>query len=810
MWNVRRGTQVFSLVTFGCVALLAGTAGAAGIDLASEFLSGTELAGPGDEATYTVEYSNLSGTDASASYLNIDFPVGAFINDDEFDVSYEDTLGNEAGLYISSSCENLLIQLQGPGSGDSDVAVPLNMPANTAGEVTVSMMLPMEQPTTRALRVQYPDGDPIELPFSVGVCDACDDLSSCFGPRISSIIPVLETEYALVNDEGPGQGTLGCVSIKNDVTGKIALVRRGDCEFGLKAMNSQIAGAVGCVIMNNDSAQDVQSFSMLGGEFGALVNIPVAIINNSDADPMEAAIRDGQTLMAVMGGAPADSLVYETNIFHGSDSLDEDPDPSNDGDSFVTMISTGPLPPTAMFSVVTDGLMATFTDESTGGATSWAWDFGDGAGTSTEQNPVYTYALDGTYTVMLTATNDAGSSDYSMDVTVAMGGVAPTAMFTYTADMLVATFMDASTGDPTMWAWDFGDGAGTSAEQNPMYTYAAAGTYTVALTASNDTGSDTYSMDVMVEDAPAGVDAMFTYTADLLAVTFMDASTGAPTMWAWDFGDGAGTSTEQNPMYTYAEAGTYTVMLTASNDTSSDDYSMDVMVEDAPVFECENIFVAAGGSASGIGGSMWATDAGINNLSADPIMYAFKFFPRGEDNSEVEMTDTYTLAGNGSVGYNDVWMSMVGEAGFGAFAVCSDAPMYTGVNTRTYNTSDLGTFGQTIVGKMMLIGQEKVRLGFLSQTEEFRTNVGFMNGMGEAVTIGVEFFAADGTSLGTDQLGLLPYSNNQWSEAFTRVTEDAVEFGYVDVWAESDNAGYLVYASIVDNATGDPTTIWPF
>ena len=809
MWNFRRGTQMF-LVTFACVALTAGTAGAAGIDLASEFLSGTEIAAPGDEATYTVKYSNLSATDASASYLNVDFPVGAFINDEEFDVSYEDTLGNEAGLYISSSCENLLIQLQGPGSGESDVAVPLYMPANTEGELTLSMMLPMEQPTTRAVRVQYPDGDPQDLIFSIGVCDDCSDLTTCFGPRISSIVPPLMTEYALVDDAGPGGGTLGCVSIKNDIAGKIALVRRGDCEFGLKAMNSQIAGAVGCVIMNNDPGQDIQTFSMAGGEFGALVNIPVAIINNSEGDPMQAAIEDGQTLMGIMGGAEAESLVYDSTIFHGSDSLDDDPDPTNDISSWTTMVSTGPLPPTAMFSVVTDGLMATFTDESTGAPTSWAWDFGDGAGTSTEQSPVYTYAMDGTYTVALTATNDAGSTDYSMDVTVAMGGVAPTAAFTYTADMLTATFMDASTGDPTSWEWDFGDEIGASLEQNPVYTYAAAGTYDVVLIASNDAGSSTATMAVTVTEMAPEVDASFTYTADMLTATFMDASTGDPTMWAWDFGDGAGTSTEQNPSYTYAEAGTYTVMLTASNDMSSDDFSMDVMVEDAPVFECENIFVAAGGSAPGLGDSMWATDAGINNLSADPIMYAFKFFPRGADNGEVEMTDTYTLAGNASVGYADIWMAMTAEAGFGAFAVCSDMPMYTGVNTRTYNTSAVGTFGQAIPGKTMLIGQEKVRLGFLSQNDMFRTNVGFMNGMGEPVRIGVEFFAADGTSLGTDEVGLLPYSNNQWTEAFKRVTEDAVDFGYVDVWAETDNAGFLVYASIVDGATGDPTTIWPF
>ena len=54
-----------------------------------------------------------------------------------------------------------------------------------------------------------------------------------------------------------------------------------------------------------------------------------------------------------------------------------------------------------------------------------------------------------------------------------------------------------------------------------------------------------------------------------LAVQFTDASSGAPTSWSWDFGDG-GTSTAQNPSYTYAAAGVYTVTLTATNDVGSD------------------------------------------------------------------------------------------------------------------------------------------------------------------------------------------------------------------------------------------------
>ena len=51
-------------------------------------------------------------------------------------------------------------------------------------------------------------------------------------------------------------------------------------------------------------------------------------------------------------------------------------------------------------------------------------------------------------------------------------------------------------------------------------------------------------------------------------VVFKDMSANSPTAWAWDFGDG-GTSTSQNPTYIYEYPGTYDVSLTVTNDYGS-------------------------------------------------------------------------------------------------------------------------------------------------------------------------------------------------------------------------------------------------
>ncbi|HEY3571239.1 MAG TPA: IPT/TIG domain-containing protein [Thermoanaerobaculia bacterium] len=66
----------------------------------------------------------------------------------------------------------------------------------------------------------------------------------------------------------------------------------------------------------------------------------------------------------------------------------------------------------------------------------------------------------------------------------------PTASFTATpVSGHTMQFADTSSGAPTSWAWDFGDG-GTSTQQNPSHTYAAAGPYSVKLTATNAGGSN--------------------------------------------------------------------------------------------------------------------------------------------------------------------------------------------------------------------------------------------------------------------------------------------------------------------------------
>ncbi|MEO8413668.1 MAG: PKD domain-containing protein [Ginsengibacter sp.] len=134
---------------------------------------------------------------------------------------------------------------------------------------------------------------------------------------------------------------------------------------------------------------------------------------------------------------------------------------------------------------------------------------------------------------------------------------------------LVVNFDDFSSGHPSSWKWDLGNGT-TSFLQNPSATYFIPGEYNITLIVKNAQGEDfiVKSGFIKVYASPqvnfSGTPQSGCFPLPAQFTDLTDAGSGTTAQWEWDFGDGE-LSTGQNPKHTYLAAGNYNISLRASN-----------------------------------------------------------------------------------------------------------------------------------------------------------------------------------------------------------------------------------------------------
>jgi gliding motility-associated-like protein len=321
-------------------------------------------------------------------------------------------------------------------------------------------------------------------------------------------------------------------------------------------------------------------------------------------------------------GIPSGTLTYSWAFGDNTSSTQQDPihfynaagtytvtlyvysTPNGCSDTIQQVISLG-AGVQAAFGVNTPACLGSpqnFTDQSTGGASSWLWDFGDASPQVNTQNATHTYAAPGTYTVTLIVASGPNCIDTMQQQVV----VAPIPVPLFTSPdtngciTLCVDFNDLSTiGAPdniTAWSWNFGDpGSGpgnTSTSQNPQHCYQTAGTFDVSLTVTSNNGCvATYVNNAYVVAYPLPV-ADFTMNPNPTTVldpivALTDISSGNPVTWTWTYSDGPATDYTQNTSHTFPTDNSgihyYTVnlLITDANGCSS---MVSKMVEIDPEF----------------------------------------------------------------------------------------------------------------------------------------------------------------------------------------------------------------------------------
>lgn len=208
----------------------------------------------------------------------------------------------------------------------------------------------------------------------------------------------------------------------------------------------------------------------------------------------------------------------------------------------------------------------------------------------------------------------------------------------------------------------------------------------------------------------------------------------------------------------------------------------------------------------GAHGSQWRSKVAVLNTADAPNQARLRYL---HGSSTVEVT---VQLGPGELRtWDDVVADLFGVAGdsSGAIQVRADEPVL--VAARTFNASAEGTFGQFMpaieAADAMTFGQIG-RLSLLSGTADFRTNVGLLNLGDDPVRVRITLHDASGAVLGSREPQIPAGRWRQLNDVLGAAAgAGEVPNGYATVELLTEGGSVWGYASVIDNSTGDPTTV---
>jgi PKD repeat protein len=285
------------------------------------------------------------------------------------------------------------------------------------------------------------------------------------------------------------------------------------------------------------------------------------------------------------------------------------------------------------------------------------WDFGDNS-SGTGATTSHTYAAAGSYTVILTVTDDTQTTDSNATAaTIDAVNQPPVAdvngPYTGTAGVAVSfdgTGSDDSDGTILSYDWDFGDNS-TGTGATTSHVYGTSGNYNVTLTVTDDGGTPSAeaftTAAIDSPDAPPVADADGPYVGKVDVPVDFDGTgssdDGIIVQYDWDFGDGPVVNDAgATPSHTYADTGAYDVVLTVTDNNGGTAKS----ATRAIIGDGVNLPPTAnpGGPYSGDEGVAVTFDGSLSDDADGTITFLWDF---GDSNNSTGVSPAHTYAAPG-------------------------------------------------------------------------------------------------------------------------------------------------------------------
>lgn len=227
----------------------------------------------------------------------------------------------------------------------------------------------------------------------------------------------------------------------------------------------------------------------------------------------------------------------------------------------------------------------------------------------------------------------------------------------------------------------------------------------------------------------------------------------------------------------------------------------------------ERQFVLGAAHVEGFDQTQWRTSLELCNLGVATRSVQIDFLARGRANLTPQGASMLLPWGR-CARFDDVVGSLFGlDHAAGAIRVGCDGGGCQAL-ARTFNDSGEGTFGS---GQPALLAEDAVEAGesaaliHLSESVDdgigYRTNLELLNATDDALTVRIDLYGASGAELGALTVDLLPLEVRQLTRVFRLVTTSAVADGYALLHTPTPGGVFFAAASLVDNRTGDGTTI---